>query len=170
MAGLVVDPEAEKRSVMMRQKVLCNGEKNGRSCVHYWAHVEKVESTNADYLRRGEIYRVCGFHPSIAHEMRQDQLAVECNYYTPRRLPIWKRPLALLKIVDDPGRFDPSFEGYNPLTDEEIKQLQDQLPSTSPVIAELRNRVAQAQKPEVTLAQALGDDTEPGEGIFAKED
>jgi hypothetical protein len=173
VAGIVEDFEAEKRSLMAKAKPLCNGEKNGRSCVHYWAHVEKVESVNPDYLRRGELFRVCGFHPSIAHEMNQHQLAVECNRYAPRRLPLFKRPLAVLGLVKDPGKYDPNFEEYQPISAAQLKLLQEETPSTSEAIAEMKKLVAKAkepQQPEVTLAEALGEDTETGEGIFAKED
>jgi hypothetical protein len=169
VAGLIEDPEAEKRSLMMRRKALCNGASTGRCCVHYWVHVEKVESNNADYLRRGELYRVCGYHPSIANEMSHEQLATECNQFVPRRLPMWKRPLALLRIVSDPGKYDPSFEDYQPLTPEQIQALQDEMPSSSAAIAEMAKVAQQARNPEVSLSEALDDD-EPGSGIFSKED
>lgn len=125
--GLIHDPGAEKRSLMMRRKPLCNGEKTGRSCIHYWVHVEKVESNNPDNLRLGEIYRACALNGASAlhvHEMSESQLATVCNQYVPRRLPIWKRPLAVLGLVEDPGKYEGSVEDYKPLSPEEIKELQ----------------------------------------------
>lgn len=126
------DPEAEKRSLMLQRKALCNGEKTGRQCVHYWAHVEKVESANPDFLRRGEIFRACAFVGGgtiHCHEMAADQLSTECNQYKARLLPLWKRPLAALRIIDDPGAFDPFFEGYDPMTKEDIEEQRRLFPS-----------------------------------------
>jgi hypothetical protein len=127
------DPEAEKRSLMLQQKALCNGQKTGRACAHYWAHVEKVESANPDFLRRGEIFRACAFVGGgtiHCHEMAADQLSTECNQYKARVLPIWKRPLAALRIIDDPGAYDPFFEGYDPMTSEDIAEQNRLHPST----------------------------------------
>lgn len=157
---------------MTRQPVLCNGQKTGRSCVHYWAHVEKVESANADYIRLGQTWRVCGWHPSIANEMSADQLAVRCNQYTPRWLPLWKRPLALLRIVDDPGTYQSEYEEYRPLTPEQIKALQDDGPSLSEHVAEQvasleREALRPMKKPEVSLDDAVDDLAEGDGGIFS---
>lgn len=127
------DPEAEKRSLMLKQKALCSGEKHGRSCVFYWTHVEKVESANADNLRRGEIYRACCFPGTGStlhvHEMSASQLATECNQFKPRKLPILQRPLAWVGLKADPGKYDPNYEAYDPLTPEEIRKLQSETPS-----------------------------------------
>jgi hypothetical protein len=127
--GLIHDPEAEKRSLMMAQKALCNGQQTGRSCVHYWVHAEKVESNNPDNLRIGEVFRVCapmGTSPTLGNEMSESQLATRCNRYEPRKLPLFKRALKVLGLpVDDPGVYDPEVEEYNPLTAEEIRLLQE---------------------------------------------
>ena len=154
------DPGAEKRSLMMNRKVLCNGEATGRACVFYWAHVEKVESANADYLGRGEIFRVCGWPGFGANtqmnEMQADQLATECNQYKPRRLPMLQRPFAALKVIKDPGRFDPAFEQYNPLTPEEIKERQKLFPT--PVDADpqtLAVNNVESFKKELSLDDAM---------------
>ena len=120
MAGLIYDPESEKRSEMMRRKSLCNGQLTGRSCVHYWTHVEKVESNNPDNLRLGEVFRGCTLSPSIVHEMSESQLATFCNHYKPRR----KTLKSMLGLEADRGAYDPMFEAYDPLTPDQIKELQ----------------------------------------------
>lgn len=152
--SFVGDIEAETRSLMNKQPSLCNGESNGRSCVFYWAHVEKVESGNADHLRLGQVFRICGYHPSLALEM--DKLAVRCNRYEPRRLPMWKRPLALLRIIDDPGRFQEDYEVYKPLTPADVQALQ---PPRS--FSERSNNTP--AEPEVSLDDAFDGDN----GIFS---
>lgn len=157
--GMIHDPEAESRSVMLKRPALCNGQKTGRSCVHYWAHAEKVESNNPDNLRLGEMFRGCGYHPSIVHEMSESQLATVCNRYEPRKLPLFRRALVVLGLADDPGKYDPSFEEYQPLTPDEIKQLQDGSPST------------QVEQVPMTggAAQPLTDEHLAAAGIVARE-
>lgn len=177
------DPEAEKRSLMLKQKALCNGEKNGRSCVYYWTHVEKVESANADNLRRGELFRACCYPGTGStlhvHELSSEQFATECNQFVPRKLPIWKRPLAVLGMVADPGKYDAGYEDYNPLTPEEIRKLQKEHPSPeedkSAIVganddpaAEVGAANIEAFKQEFSLDDAM-DALDADEGIFNKE-
>lgn len=137
--GFFIDPNADKRSLMHAQPRLCNGQKTGRACVHYWAHNEPVESANSDVLRLGQLFRVCGVHPSIAHEMESHQLATHCNRYAPRRLPLYKRPLRWLRIIDDPGAYNPSVEEYRPLTPEEVKAIRDAFKADTPEDAHARD-------------------------------
>lgn len=162
--AFVDDPGAEKRSVMLRQQALCNGQKTGRSCVHYWAHVEKVESHNPDFIRLGQVFRVCGFHPSLAHEMSEEQLAVRCNQYRPRRLPLWKRPLALLKLVDDPGRYQVEYEVYKPLTPAQVAALQAETTTDDLVAANIEQ--AEASLRAVGREKVVSVDDALDEGIF----
>jgi len=124
MTGMIHDPEAEQRSIMMKRPALCNGQKTGRSCAFYWVHTEKVESNNPDNLRLGEIFRGCILHDSIVHEMSESQLATSCNQYKPRKLPLFRRALAVLNLTEDPGKYDPTIEEYQPLSPEEIRELQ----------------------------------------------
>jgi hypothetical protein len=186
--GLIHDPEAEKRSLMMARKALCNGQQTGRSCVHYWVHAEKVESNNPDNLRIGEVFRVCapmGTSPTLGNEMSESQLATRCNRYEPRKLPLFKRVLKVLRFpVADPGAYDPEVEDYKPLTAEEIRELQagssdpthvaEPGPltpgTTAPITAE---DAINSLKQEVVIS--LNDakaalEEESGEGIFDKKD
>lgn len=142
MAGLIHDPEAEGRSIMMKRPALCNGQRTGRQCVHYWMHIEKVESNNADNLRLGETYRGCALDKTpavLVHQMTANELAVVCNRFEPRRLPFYKRPLRWLRLIDDPGAYKPDLEEYRPLTPDDIREIQtgssdplgrDQVPMT----------------------------------------
>lgn len=179
--GMIIDPEAEGRSIMMQRPALCNGQKTGRSCVHYWAHAEKVESNNPDNLRLGELFRGCCFHTSIVHEMSESQLATVCNRYEARKLPVWQRPLASLGLVDDLGKYDPVFEDYQPLSPEEIRKLQAESPSAhvdqTPMTGGTQTPLTDAQiiaidkskKKEITAEEAieaLGEDED--QGIFEK--
>lgn len=174
--GFHYDPEADKRSLMLKQKALCNGQRNGRACVHYWTHVEKVESANSDNLRRGEIYRSCVFPgggaPLQSHEMSADQLATECNQFKARRLPILQRPLAWLGMVEDQGKYDPEYEDYKPLSPEEIKTLQAELPTPeadeNAVVGGTPEAAIESFKKDFSLddaMSALDDNSEDG-GIF----
>jgi hypothetical protein len=129
-------------------------------------HVEKVESVNADHLRLGETYRACILSPSIAHEMSDMQLATMCTQYTPRRLPLYKRPLAVLGLVNDPGRYNPEVEEYKPLSPEEIKQLQAENPAAPAVTpAPSGDDQVTALKKEIGLDTALASMDED-QGIF----
>jgi hypothetical protein len=179
MSGMIHDPEADKRSIMMQRPALCNGQAKGRSCVHYWVHVEKVESNNADNLRLGEIFRGCVLHASLVHEMTASQLATICNKYTPRKPPIWKRPLVVLGLADDLGKYDPAVEEYNPLTPEEIRELQkgskevtfDAVAGDHPAQENLEDFKDEVKK-ELTAEEAieaLGEDEDAeDQGIFEK--
>lgn len=136
--GLVHDPEAAGRSLMMAQKSLCNGEKTGRVCAHYWAHCEKVESNNPDNLKFGQLFRVCMVFNAIAYEMGFDQLATVCNRYRPAHLPIWRQILIWLGLSKNPLGYNEEMEGYNPLTSAEIRTLQRG--SSDPLVPLVRGR------------------------------
>ncbi len=106
----IEDPLAEGRSLMLAQKSLCNGEQSGKQCAHYWVMRQKMESANPDYLRSGEKKRMCTLSPGYPVEYIADtELPVECNRYCPSQRD-----------------YDPKFEEYNPLSPEEISDLQTQ--------------------------------------------
>lgn len=93
--------DAIKRSLMHKQKPLCNGAATGECCKHYWAIVRIVPSHNPDFLRSGEKLRFCrawGSEP-LEFDDGQEGMAVKCNIFEP-----------------DPKRLhDPDFETYTPL-------------------------------------------------------
>lgn len=105
-----VDPRDRKRSLMMRQKPLCSGAQTGHKCKHYWSTITKLDVLNPLSLKQGEKTRRClVIAPEIIElgDGGQEQ-AVFCDRYAP----------------DHDRPFDASFEdGYEPLTQEEINQL-----------------------------------------------
>jgi hypothetical protein len=106
-----IDPKDRKRSLMLRQKPLCNGAQTGQKCKHYWSTIAKIDSLNVTALKNGEKTRRClVIAPEIVElgDNGQEQ-AVFCDRY-----------------VADPDRlFDPSFEDYKPLTQKEIDAVDD---------------------------------------------
>jgi hypothetical protein len=69
---------------------------------------QKMESANPDFLRSGEKKRMCTLSPGFPVEFISDmELPVECNRYSPS-----------LK------KYDAAFEEYNPLTPDEIAEIQ----------------------------------------------
>lgn len=173
-AGYHYDPEAERRSAMMRRKSLCNGQLTGRQCIYYWTHVEKVESNNPDNLKLGEIYRGCTYAPSIVHEMSEAQLATYCNQYKPRR-----RTLRVLLGLDaDRGAYDPQLEMYDPLTPEQIRALQAESPAAPTnerdTTGMLVDQQVEAFKAEVgvgiSASDALAALEENDQGIFGSKE
>lgn len=167
--GLIRDPDAEKRSLMLKQKTLCDGQKNGRACACYWEHWEKVDSHNPDSLRKGEIFRVCIVSPAIAHEMTADQVATECNQYRPMKLAWYLRPLAWIGLIDDPGRYRDTAT-WNPMTPEEIKKLEEKTPLADELVqlnkTKFQAEVEEKQK-ELSLDDAINEMGED-QGIFAE--
>lgn len=104
------DSEAEKRSLMMKQPVLCNGQQTGHPCKSYWAMVRNVASHNPDFLRQGEKLRFCrawGYEPLEFGE-GATELATYCTLYEP----------------DMHRRYDEQFEEYKALSTEEMQKNQ----------------------------------------------
>jgi hypothetical protein len=114
--SLIEDRNAKKRSKMMQQKSVCNGEATGFCCAHYWWQVSKVESNNADILVRGETQRACLLVGGQYLKMEEDELAVECNRY----------------VKDTKQPYRKEVEEYSPITPEEYKELQKEFPSEQP--------------------------------------
>jgi len=104
-----VDPDAAKRSLMLKQKRLCNGESTGIQCKHYWAFRTLIDVDNPDHLRKGENARRCLVQSGQYFEMGDGggEMAVYCNRFEEGHVP-----------------FDPDFESYDPMTPEEIKALE----------------------------------------------
>lgn len=112
---MTYDPKAESRSLMHKQKVLCNGQANGQPCKHYWNMIRIVPSHNPDFLKLGEKLRFCRAWGAEPLEFGEGttELAVHCSMYEP-----------------DPARkFDPQFEEYKPMTEEEAESAGLNLPA-----------------------------------------
>ena len=120
------DPKADARSLMNKQKFMCNGEATGLKCRHYWASVLKIDAVNPDALRTGEKHRKCLRVPGVIIDLEGDnipEMAVKCDQYDPS--PFWAR-----------RSYDPDFEKYNPMTPEEIDAMRaaddDKTPTEEP--------------------------------------
>lgn len=107
-----IDPNAEKRSVMLKQPSLCNGEATGFACKHYWTVIMRVDVQNPDHLRTGEKVRRCLVIAPEIIELGDGtrELAVHCSRYE----------------QDTSRPYDPAFEEYNPMSPEEIQDLAEQ--------------------------------------------
>lgn len=109
------DPGAKARSPMLRQLTLCNGQKEGYECKHYWRQTVRKDTLNPDNLRKGETFRYCKLamvapdHNMAMFIHGDAEMAVECTEYCKDK----KRP------------YDPDIDDYNPLTPEEIQALQE---------------------------------------------
>ena len=104
-----IDPQDRKKSLMMRQKPLCSGAQTGFKCKHYWSTITKLDVLNQLSLKQGEKTRRClVIAPEIIElgDGGQEQ-AVFCDRY----------------VADQDRPYDPSFEGYKPLSQEEIDEL-----------------------------------------------
>lgn len=112
---MTYDPKAESRSLMHKQKVLCNGQANGQPCKHYWNMIRIVPSHNPDFLKLGEKLRFCRAWGAEPLEFGEGttELAVLCSMYEP----------------DPTRKFDPQFEEYKPMTDEEADEAGLHLPA-----------------------------------------
>lgn len=114
--SILTDPAAKRRSLMLKQKSLCDGCATGYECKHYWALVYKMDTPNPDHLRQGERARFCLLTPSrdgpIDLGDGGSDMAVYCNHYEPSN-----------------REFDSNFNQFNPLTPEEVSELEERDPS-----------------------------------------
>lgn len=106
---LMEDPKAKDRSLMSRQKSLCNGQRTGHQCVHYWALRKKSTTVNPDAQRKGETIRYCMYDTSEVTFLGDggDDMAVACTGYSPSERV-----------------YAPEFETFEPMTPEEIDELE----------------------------------------------
>lgn len=105
---LIEDPRAAKRSLMLAQKTLCNGEASGIQCKHYWAMTKKIDVPNPDHFHKGENIRYCLADASNATLLGNNgcDMMVYCTKYEKGSLP-----------------YDSKFEEYTPLSVEAVENL-----------------------------------------------
>lgn len=155
-SGIIDDPNADARSLMMRAKCVCNGEANGVQCKHYWSVNQKFRSINSDSVRRGEQNRSCKHVDGFLLEFVSEEKPTYCNHYEPRAAPglfaLVARAVSLAlgfgpksgvisgwiegseydakPVISAMGyiAYDENFEGYKPLTNEEIAKLREEMP------------------------------------------
>ncbi len=101
---------ARARSLMYQQKTVCNGERDGKACKHFWDLTQIPGSANPDMLKDGERFRMCtyfkGMDP-LMMENGKEGMAVQCNRYEP----------------DDALVYIEKNEVYDPLTPDEYRAL-----------------------------------------------
>jgi hypothetical protein len=140
---MTYDPKAESRSLMHKQKVLCNGQANGHPCKHYWTMIRIVPSHNPDFLKLGEKLRFCRAWGAEPLEFGEGttELAVHCSTYEP----------------DTNRKFDPAFEEYRPMTEDEASEAGLHLPApplATPVAPLAFTTSTPAPAPAVTSSTA----------------
>lgn len=107
----LVDPDAAKRSLMLKQKPLCDGSQTGRQCKHVWLFKLRLDVENPDTLRDGERGRRCLIVVGDPVEFGEGgiEMPVYCNRYEPGDLP-----------------HDPSFDKYDPLSPADVEALRQE--------------------------------------------
>jgi len=109
------DEDADARSLMMRQPVLCNGQATGWQCRHYWLQVCRMDTLNSDELKVGERFRRCMLENPTQNADLID-LPVACNQYvTTGRL--------VDRLLGRARPYNPADEVYDPLSTEEVEFL-----------------------------------------------
>lgn len=132
--SLIHDPGADARSLMMNAPCICNGEKTGYVCRHYWAVMQKFSANNADSVRDGEKQRACTLMSGWPLEFVSEEFPTRCNRYERRPLPGLFALVARAVGLAERGwqKFDPAFEEFNPMTPEEIAELRKRIPDPPP--------------------------------------
>lgn len=113
----------------MRAPCVCNGEKTGHPCRHYWAVMQKFVSANADTVRDGEKQRACSLMPGWPFEFTSDEMPTKCNRYEPAPKPGLLALVArAVNLAYGYEKFLTDFEVYHPMTLAEIAQLRLDFP------------------------------------------
>lgn len=83
MTMLREDPRARERSLMYKNPTVCDGQKDGHQCKHYWKTVDRMDVANPDELRKGKTQRFCILlgNPPFPMGERAAELSHECNQY-----------------------------------------------------------------------------------------
>lgn len=120
---------------MLNAPCVCNGEKTGYVCKHYWSVMQKFSANNADTMRDGEKQRACTLMNGWPLEFYSEEFPTRCNRYERRPLPgLFALVARAIGLADDNGwqKFDPAFETFNPMTLEEIAELRRLNPDPAP--------------------------------------
>jgi len=120
----VQDEKAIALSEMHLRKVICNGEVTGVKCKNYWSFAAKTDALNAEMLKYGEKFRNCTVCPGYLVEFDGwESMPHHCDRYVPDSSLIKRMFSFIKKIFFGKRFFDPTFEDYNPITKEELTQL-----------------------------------------------
>lgn len=115
MVMMKEDPKARERSLMYKNPTVCDGQRDGKQCKHYWFSISRIDVINPDELRRGRKDRFCillGTPYSMGDG--SSEMATYCNQYDP-----------------SDKDYDPVFAINNPMTEEEVLALRGELPASS---------------------------------------
>ena len=112
--------ESRERSLMFRAKqIMCNGAKTGQCCKHYWAGRRIPPSATPHLLKHGEAIRMCrafGAEP-LEFDDGLEGMFLQCNIYE----------------ADEKRPYDENFEKYDPITNEEVAELENEAVQARPL-------------------------------------
>lgn len=101
------DPKARERSLMYKNPTVCDGQRDGKQCKHYWFSISRVDVINPDELRSGRKDRFCILlNTPFPMGEGASEMAIYCNQYEP-----------------GPYDYDPTKAVNNPMSVEEVLSL-----------------------------------------------
>lgn len=116
MVMLREDPKARERSLMYKIPTVCDGQRDGKQCKHYWMSISRIDVVNPDELRSGRKDRFC-ILLGTPYSMGDggSEMATYCNQY-------------------EPGLYDhdPSKAINNPMTEQEVLELRGEAKPVTP--------------------------------------
>ena len=112
------DQDADARSAMMQQPVLCNGEATGWQCKNYWFQVVRMDTLNSDELKMGERFRRCMLEQPTQNADLID-LPVACNQYV-------STGRLMDRLRGQARPYNPLDELYEPFSAEEVAYLRSE--------------------------------------------
>lgn len=110
---IIEDPKDRERSLMFKKPTVCDGQRDGFQCKHYWFFISRVDVANPDALRTGRKDRFCVFNGgTFPMGDGGSELAVECNKYERSETP-----------------YTDTYKTNNPMTEDEILALRSADPT-----------------------------------------
>jgi len=164
--SLIHDPGAEKRSLMYNKPCICNGEKTGYVCKHYWSVMQKFAANNADTVRDGEKQRACTLMSGWPLEFVSEEFPTGCNRYERRPAPGLFALVARAIGLAEHGYVtrNAAFEDFNPMTLQEIAELREKIPDPEPDPFQRGKRPDQLSVADIINGPQIGI-AQPGESI-----
>lgn len=122
--------EGQSKSLMHKQRVLCNGEASGIPCKHYWTLVQIASSAVPTHMKNGERTRSCILLPNDPQVMDEGRegMAASCNRYEPDQSPHYDTRGYYKDEMFDVSKatkraYDPREEGFDPMSPAIIKLI-----------------------------------------------
>ncbi len=139
---IIENENEDRRSLMNRAPCVCDGEKSGIPCKHYWPVIQKFRAANAGALRSGDKRYNCTMAPSFLLEWTSEEKPTYCGRYEPRKSPglvaLVQRAVALAVhhpigssyVPRGPGyeKYDKDFSTFRPMTLDEIAKNREAFP------------------------------------------